>query len=303
MKRPGNFVLFLGLIGAGAMATLFANLAMSKPQTVRLWEGDAPGALGKAEEDIPTITVYRPGKNNTGAAVIICPGGGYGVLAPHEGKPVAEWLNKIGVTGIVLKYRIAPKYHHPAPLTDVLRAVRFTRAHAKEWKLDPERIGVIGFSAGGHLASTASTHFDEGDKNALDPVEQISSRPTLSILIYPVITFTEPFLHHGSRNNLIGEPSDKPAFTELTTSLSSEQQVTGNTPPAFLVHGANDTVVPCENVLLYADALRKHHVPVELHLYENLPHGIGVGNKNLPSGTWTTRCEEWLKARGFLTPK
>ena len=303
MKRPGKFVLFLGMIGAGTMAAVLVNFAMSKPQTLRLWEGDAPGALGKAEEDIPTITVYRPGKNDTGAAIIICPGGGYGMLAPHEGKPVAEWLNTIGVTGIVLKYRIAPRYHHPAPLTDVLRAIRYTRVHAKDWKLDPERIGVIGFSAGGHLASTASTHFDAGNKNSLDPIEQVSSRPALSILIYPVITLTEPFLHRGSRDNLIGSPSDTPSFAKLTASLSSDKQVTDNTPPAFLVHGINDTVVPCENVSLYADALRKHHVPVELHLYEDLPHGIGIGNKTLPSGTWTTRCEEWLKARGFLTPK
>ncbi len=270
---------------------------MTSVQTLRLWPGDAPGAKGTDDIDIPTITIYRPpeGKSN-GAAVVVCPGGGYAVLADHEGRPVAEWLNTLGVTGIVLKYRLGPRYHHPAMLNDVARALRTVRFHAAEWNLDPQRIGVLGFSAGGHLASTAATHFDDGNPNAPDPIDRVSSRPDVAILIYPVITLSGPYAHQGSRNNLLGEHPSQ----ELIDLLSNEKQVTSRTPPTFLVHTAADSGVPCENSLLFAMACRKAGVPVELHLYEHGEHGFGLGGNDPILSTWPKSCGDWLRARGFL---
>jgi len=185
------------------------------PQTIRLWDGPAPGALGNADADIPTITVFAPvAESNSHAAVVVCPGGGYGGLAAHEGKPIAQWLNSIGITGVVLKYRLGPRYHHPVELGDVTRAIRTVRAKSTEWNIDPHRIGIIGFSAGGHLASTAATHFDDGDSSNSDPIERVSSRPDLAILIYPVISMAEPYVHAGSRRNLLGNNPD-PKLVEL----------------------------------------------------------------------------------------
>ncbi len=270
------------------------------PPALRLWPGDAPGAQGQAEADIPTITVYSPpeGKAN-GGAVVVCPGGGYGMLADHEGRPVAEWLNTIGVTGIVLKYRLGPRYHHPVEMGDAARALRTVRAKAKEWGLDPQRIGILGFSAGGHLASTAATHFDDGDPHAADPIDRESSRPNAAILIYPVISLQPPYGHMGSRENLLGKtPAD--ALVEL---LSNEKHVTAQTPPTFLVHTADDEGVPCENSLEFALACRKAGVPVELHLYAHGPHGFGMAPNDPVLGAWPAACAAWLKTRGFLTPK
>ncbi|HLV82021.1 MAG TPA: alpha/beta hydrolase [Chthonomonadaceae bacterium] len=266
---------------------------------VRLWPGEAPGAQGAEDADIPTLTVYNPPDDKkNGAAVIVCPGGGYGFLAPHEGAPVAKWLNTLGVTGFVLKYRLGPRYHHPAMLQDAARAIRTVRAHAKEWGLDPDRIGILGFSAGGHLASTAATHFDAGDPQAGDPVERVSSRPDLAILIYPVITMTGPYAHAGSRHNLLGRD---PSPNNIAL-LSNEKQVTAKTPPAFLVHGADDAGVPCENSLLFALAMRQAGVPVELHLFEHGPHGFGLGGDDPVLREWPALCAHWLSHRGFLTP-
>ena len=266
---------------------------------VRLWEGDGPGTKGNEDRDIPTLTIFKPeaGKAN-GAAVVICPGGGYGGLAPHEGKPVAEWLNHIGVTGLVLKYRLGPRYHHPAMLNDVNRAVRMVRSHAEEWKINPQRIGVLGFSAGGHLTSTAVTHFDAGDENAPDPVDRVSSRPDFGVLIYPVITFEGPYAHAGSRRNLLGdEPS--PELVEL---LSNEKQVTEKTPPCFLVHTSTDRGVPFQNSLMFADALRKHKVPVELHVFDHGDHGFGLGLTNPGLRQWPDLCAKWMEYHGWLKP-
>lgn len=266
------------------------------PQVLRLWDGDAPGALGKDDADIPTLTVYRPADDKAnGAAVVICPGGGYGGLAGHEGKPVAEWLNTLGVTGAVLKYRLGPKYHHPVELGDVSRAIRTVRSHASDWKLDAHRIGVLGFSAGGHLASTAATHFDDGDANTSDPIDKVSSRPDIAILIYPVITMTDPLTHGGSRHNLLG---DHPS-PELIELLSNEKQVTDKTPPCFLVNSVDDPAVPVENSIMFFQALKAHHIPAEMHLPEHGGHGYGLGGSD-PDLQWPKMCAGWLEHRGVL---
>jgi acetyl esterase/lipase len=266
-----------------------------------LWPQGAPGALGKEAADVPTLTPYiAPKERATGAAIVICPGGGYQHLADHEGRPVAEWLNSIGVTAFVLKYRLGPRYHHPSMLQDAARAVRTVRARAAEWGLDPERVGILGFSAGGHLASTAGTHFDAGRPDAADPVERVSSRPSVMILIYPVITMRE-LTHGGSKKNLLGEnPSP-----ELVALLSNEEQVTKETPPAFLVHTMNDSAVPVENTLMFVAALRRAGVPFELHLYERGPHGFGLGTARdgKPAdpilSTWPAHCADWLRLHNF----
>ena len=266
-------------------------------RTMRLWEDDAPGAQGKAQDDVPTLTVYRP-QMPSGAAVVVCPGGGYGGLAEHEGKPVAQWLNTVGVTGFVLKYRLGPKYHHPVELGDVLRAIRYVRFHAMDWKLDPQRVGVLGFSAGGHLASTAMTHFDNGDPSATDPIDKLASRPDFGILIYPVITLEGPNAHAGSRKNLLGD-NPSPELVEL---LSSQKQVTDRTPPCFLVHSSDDGAVPFKNSLLFADALHAHHVPVELHVFDHGGHGFGLGPKDPVLREWPNLCARWMEFHGWLKP-
>ena len=273
----------------------FTNALPSAQAPIVLWPEGAPGALGKDPADIPTLTPFLPLKEKaTGAAVIVCPGGGYGHLADHEGAPVAEWLNSIGITAFVLKYRLGPRYHHPAPLQDAARAIRTIRAHAAEWKVDPKRIGILGFSAGGHLASTIATHFDAGKPGASDPIERVSSRPDLVVLIYPVITMGEK-THAGSKKNLLG---DNPT-PELIALLSNEKQVTSETPATFLVHTMTDPGVPVDNTLLFVAALRKASVPFELHLYERGPHGFGLGGNDPILSTWPARCADWLRVHGF----
>jgi pectinesterase len=275
--------------------TSFTNMIAAAQTTIVLWPDGAPGAVGTEPVDVPTLTPYLPLKEKaTGAAVLICPGGGYGHLADHEGAPVAEWLNSIGITAFVLKYRLGPRYHHPAPLQDAARAIRTIRARAADWKIDPERIGILGFSAGGHLASTIATHFDSGKRNANDPIERVSSRPNLAILIYPVITMREK-THAGSKMNLLG---DNPS-AELVALLSNEEQVTKDTPPTFLVHTLTDPGVPVENTLMFAAALRKAAVPFEMHLYERGPHGFGLGGNDPILSTWPARCADWLRVHGF----
>jgi acetyl esterase/lipase len=261
---------------------------------IALWPSGAPGALGKEPQDVPTLTPYLPKDKANGAAVIVCPGGGYSHLADHEGGPVAEWLTSIGITAFVLKYRIGPRYHHPAPLQDAARAMRIVRSRAAEWKLDPNRIGILGFSAGGHLASTIGTHFDAGQPGASDPIERVSSRPDLLMLIYPVITMGN-FTHGGSKKQLLG---DNPA-AEMVALLSNELQVTKETPPTFLIHTANDAAVPVENSVQFAEALRKAGVPFEIHIYERGPHGFGLGDKDPILSGWPAQCGAWLKLHGF----
>ena len=221
----------------------------------------------------------------------------------HEGLQVADWLNSQGITAVVLKYRLGAKYNHPIPLTDAQRAIRYVRANADDWKVDSNRVGILGFSAGGHLASTAGTHFDQGQKNAKDAIEGQSSRPDFMVLLYPVITLKGPFAHNGSRNNLLG----KNPRAELVDSLCNETQVTKDTPPTFLVHTKEDKGVPPENSMQFYEALTKHKVPAEIHLYEKGRHGLGLalkeGDRDLPFASWPDRCLTWMKGRGLLNDK
>jgi acetyl esterase/lipase len=286
---------FLGLaitvIAAGA----------EKPPVELLWPRGAPGAVGDEAADKPSLTVFLPpaGKAN-GAAVVVCPGGGYGtVVDTYEGKDPAEWLNKRGVAAFVLRYRVAPRYHHPAPLQDVQRALRLVRTRGKEWNVDPRRVGVWGFSAGGHLASTAATHFDDGRADADDPIDRAGCRPDFAILCYPVVTLEPPFAHTGSRQNLLGKDPDP----KLVESLCNERQVTARTPPTFLFHTGEDTVVPPENSVLFYLALRKAGVPAELHVYEKGPHGVGLAPANPVLSNWPDRLAAWLEVRGLLAKK
>jgi acetyl esterase/lipase len=264
----------------------------------RLWRGDAPGALGHEDRDIPTLTIYpAPSEKAVGTGVVVCPGGGYGALAmDHEGKQIAEWLNELGISAFILKYRLGPGYRHPAPLTDVQRAIRFVRHRAKEYNVSPDRLGIWGFSAGGHLASTAATHFDKGNPTAQDPLNRLSSRPDFAILAYPVISFTTEYVHKGSRRNLLGEPYDE----KLATSLSNETRVTPETPPTFLFHTNEDTGVPPENSVLYYLALRKAGVPAEMHIYERGQHGVGLALKDPILSSWAGRLADWFKTRELL---
>lgn len=265
-----------------------------------LWSGDAPGALGQAAKDIPTMTVFLPSPEKaTGAAMVIFPGGGYAGLADHEGSQYARWFNELGLAGLVVKYRLGSAgYRHPAMLQDAARAVRTARARAEEWKLDPQRIGVIGSSAGGHLASTLMTHWDRGNPTAADAIERQSSRPDLVILCYPVVSMSQPFTHRGSRANLLG---DHPS-PELQRELSAELRVSTNTPPCFIWSTADDRTVPVENSLTLALALSKVGVPFDLHIYAHGPHGIGLGNKTFDQSKfhpWTRECELWLRQNHF----
>jgi acetyl esterase/lipase len=266
---------------------------------VVLWPEGAPGALGTEPKDIPTLTPYFPkAPAATAAAMIICPGGGYGGLAAHEGETYALWLNDQGIAGFVLKYRLGSSgYRHPRMLQDAARAVRLVRARAGEWKLDAGRIGIIGSSAGGHLASTLLTHFDAGDPQATDPIERQSDRPDLGVLCYPVITMGA-WTHSGSRSNLLGaEPS-----AELVAELSNELHVTPQTPPCFIWATDEDDAVPAENSLEFAEALRQAGVPLELHIYQRGAHGLGLGARTYDPSKfhqWTHDCRIWLKEQGF----
>jgi acetyl esterase/lipase len=286
--------------------SLFAltSLAQAQPkEPMPLWPEGAPGALGKADKDIPTLTAFMPEADKaTGAALVICPGGGYGGLAAHEGKEYALWLSHEGIACFVLKYRLGPGgYHYPNEFLDVSRALRMVRANASAWKLDPKRIGIVGSSAGGHLASTLLTHYDAGKPDATDPIERESSRPDIGVLCYPVITMGE-MTHKGSRNNLLG----KDPSPELIELLSNEKHVTKDTPPTFIFHTAEDAVVPVENSLMFAMALAKAKVPFDLHIYEKGKHGSGL--TGVPYGVydeaklhpWTRDCIFWLKQQGFL---
>jgi acetyl esterase/lipase len=266
---------------------------------VLLYEGGAPGAAGDEAADRPKITVYlAPPAAATGAAVVICPGGGYrGLAADHEGRQIAEWLNSLGVSAFVLQYRLGPRYRHPAPLQDAQRALRVVRSRAKAWSVDPSRVGILGFSAGGHLASTAATHFDEGQAGAPDPIERESARPDFAVLCYPVISLIDPVAHAGSRTHLLGDPPD-PALVER---LSNERQVTARTPPTFLWHTADDSAVPVENSILFFQALRKAGVPGELHVFPHGRHGLGLAPGDASVSQWPRLCARWMEGLGLLT--
>jgi acetyl esterase/lipase len=267
------------------------------PKAEPLWPKAAPGALGDKDADIPTLTPFLPAADKaSGAAVVICPGGGYGGLAiSYEGMDVGAWMAKRGVAGFVLKYRVAP-YKHPVPLEDAQRALRTVRARAKEWGVDPARVGILGFSAGGHLASTAATHFDDGKADAADPIDRAGCRPDFAILCYPVITLKPPYAHMGSRYNLLGKDADE----KLVESLCNDEQVTAKTPPTFLFHTADDNAVPVENSLLFFEALHKAKVPAELHVYEHGRHGVGLAPNEPALSSWPDLLETWMKTHGWM---
>lgn len=268
--------------------------AAAKPERVSLWNGQAALGDGTTETADASITVHRPAEAN-GAAIIICPGGGYGGLVTGpEGHGIATWLNGHGITGVVLEYRL-PKGRHRVPLLDAQRAIRTVRSHAKEWSLDPSKVGIMGFSAGGHLASTAATHFDAGAPDAKDPLDRLSSRPDFAILVYPVVTMGE-VTHGGSKKNLLG---DSPS-PELVALYSNERQVTERTPPMFLAHALDDKPVPPENSRQLHAALREHQVPSE---YLELPsggHGLN-GYKGPMWDAWQQKSLAWLAALEFTS--
>ena len=298
MRSRFALALILTLCVSLAASAQQQPLPIQDGQVLPLWTGPAPGALGTQESDIPTITVYLPRTvaPNT-PAIIVCPGGGYVNLAMnHEGRQVANYLNSLGIAAFVLRSRLGPRYNHPIELGDVQRAIRTVRARASEWRLDPTRIGVLGFSAGGHLAMTASTRFDAGNSAASDLIDRANSRPDFAVLGYPVITLTETWTHQGSKNNLLG-PNPDP---QLVKSLSGEQSVTKETPPTFLFHTNADTAVPAENSVFYYLALRKAGVPAEMHIFEKGPHGVGLANDDAALSEWSKLLANWLRVRGIL---
>lgn len=271
--------------------------APAGPIEFPLWEGGAPGALGQAEADIPTLTAYPAPRGSSGTAVIVAPGGGYGALAmEHEGRQEAYWFNSMGITAFVLKYRLGPRYHHPVELGDAQRAIRTVRSRAAEFNIIPDRIGMMGFSAGGHLTSTAGTHFDRGKADAPDPIDRASSRPDFLILGYPVVSFDREVTHAGSLKNLLGENPDP----KLVEDLSNDLRVTADTPPTFLFHTANDPGVPVENSVRFFLALRRAKVPAEMHIFENGPHGVGMALSDPALSQWPALLLNWLRGRGLL---
>ena len=301
MRRP-QIPVFLALtiviLMPSTVVPLPAQRGAPEPKVILLWPDGAPGAKGSEEADQPTLDVYIPSEGANGAAVVVFPGGGYRHLAvDHEGRQIARWLNSFGVVAFVLKYRLGPRYHHPIQMGDAHRALRHVRLHAAEFGVDPSRLGVWGFSAGGHLASTVATHFDRGDKTAAEPIDRMSSRPDFAILGYPVISFTTEYTHQGSKRPLLGDNPD-PKLVQL---LSSELQVTPETPPTFLFHTNEDTGVPPENSVLFYLALRKAGVPAELHIYERGRHGVGLAPTDRVLSTWPQRLSDWLHSRGILT--
>lgn len=276
------------------MASIVA-LAETGPKVELLWPGGAPGAVGNDDADRPSLSIYLPGVGS-GAAVVVCPGGGYAHLAvDHEGSQIAKWLNSQGIAAFVLKYRLGPRYKHPAPLQDAQRALRYVRLHAREFRIEQDRIGIWGFSAGGHLAATAATHFDSGVSGAPEAIDQVNSRPDFLILAYPVITFQPPYAHQASRKNLLGTEPD----SKLVENLSNDLQVTSRTPPTFLFHTSGDTGVTPENSVLFYLALRKAGVPAEMHIYERGLHGVGLAATDPVLSSWPERLADWLKLHGM----
>jgi acetyl esterase/lipase len=275
-----------------------APLPIKDGQVIPLWSGAAPGALGSDDADVPTITVFLPRAMREGTpAMVVCPGGGYQNLASnHEGRQVANYLNSLGIAAFVLKYRLGPKYRHPVELGDAQRAIRTLRSHAAEWRLDPARIGIMGFSAGGHLAMTASTWFDAGNAQAPDAVDRAGSRPDFAVLGYPVVSMTAGYMHRGSMRNLLGETPDP----DLAKRLSGENAVTKDTPPTFIFQTNEDTAVPAENSLYYFLALRKAGVPAELHVFEKGAHGVGLANDMPALSPWSSLLGTWLRGRGVI---
>jgi acetyl esterase/lipase len=287
-------------MSAGVMSGQDHAVASAPPKTILLWPGGAPGAQGDEDIDKPSLTVYLPtGPNATKSGVVVLPGGGYLHLAmSYEGTEVAEWLNAHGVAAFVLKYRLGPKYHHPIELGDAQRAIRMVRANAAEYGVAVDHVGLWGFSAGGHLAATAGTKFDAGDASSPDVIERKGSRPDFLVLAYPVITFEEPYMHHGSITSLLGDDPD----AELVRSMSADTQVTKDTPATFLFATTDDQTVPVMNSVLFYEALVKAGVPVEMHLFQHGRHGAGLAVANPQLSAWADLVLKWMRERGYAAP-
>lgn len=298
------------------LITIAGNIS-GQSKIIEVWNGKVPGSIQNPNYKqvvdsanwikirfiaTPTIQVYpAPAEKNTGAAVVVCPGGGYyGISFVGEGQEIAKWLNSLGISAIVLHYRLPDdaimKNKSIAPLQDGQEAIRIVRRNAKEWGIDPHKIGIMGFSAGGHLASTVSTHFNE---KVYNPIDSTSARPDFSLLIYPVISMDSAITHAGSRENLLG----KDPLPEMVKHFSNELQVNGETPPAFLIHSIDDGAVPVQNSIGYAMAMQKYHVPCELHIYQTGGHGYGLGRSKNTESSWPEACRKWLEARGLLQVK
>lgn len=294
-------ILIIGVFPALCSTIAFTQVTTapttSPVQIIPLWSAPAPLALGETDADIPTLAVFLPDKaRSTGCAVVVCPGGGYSHLAmAHEGYDVANWLKEHGIAAYVLKYRVKP-YQQPAAMLDGQRAMRLVRSRAAEWKIDPARIGVLGFSAGGHLASTLGTHFDDGQANAPDPIDRASARPDFMVLLYPVISMKPPVAHAGSRKSLLGDNPPE-ALVEL---FSNQTQVTARTPPAFIAHSKTDPTVNVTNSELFYQALQGQHVPSELLLLETGRHGWGLAPKNPELSVWKQKCIDWMTRQHLL---
>jgi acetyl esterase/lipase len=280
-----------------ACAFTFEASAASSPKSVLLWPAGAPGALANTDADKPSLDVYLPEKPELGTGVLVVPGGGYQFLSlDNEGSQIAQWLVERGVAAFVLHYRIAPRYHYPAPIQDGQRAMSFLRAHAADYHLKPDHIGIWGFSAGGHLASSVVTHFDAGDPDSTDPVERVSDRPDFAILAYGVLSMESEITHPGSRLNLLGANPD----TALVEQFTNAKQVTHDTPPCFLFHTAADTVVPVLNSVNFYMALLREGVPAELHVFEQGQHGAGLGQKDPQLRKWPELLEGWMRLHGWM---
>lgn len=262
---------------------------------IQFWGDNIPGYDSNINDPkAPFLEPYLLDNGKENSVVIVFPGGGYVKRAVHEGKPVALWLNSIGISSFVLHYRVAP-YRYPYPLLDAKRAIKFVRFNSHKFNINPNRIGVLGFSAGGHLACMTATLFDYRDENLDDPVEKVSSKPDALILCYPVISFTK-FHHRGSVVSLLGEnPSD-----ELRELLSGENNVSSDTPPTFIWHTADDESVPVENSLFFAQSLRRFNIPFELHIFQSGRHGLGLAENNSEVSIWIELCKNWLKKIGFI---
>ncbi len=289
---------FAATLLCAPLTTRRVEAQTARPKRELLWLAGAPGAVGGDTLDQPSFMAFpASASNSTGAAVVIFPGGGYSHLATdHEGTKIAAWLNTIGVSAFVVTYRLGPRYRHPAMLYDAQRAIRTVRARAREWGVDTARVGVMGFSAGGHLASTLSTHANAG--TVRDAIDRQRALPDFQILMYPVITMRPPFAHGGSRTQLLGsDPSEL-----MIDSLSNERHVTTTTPPTFLVHATDDRVVPVENSLMLYAALRGANVPVEMHIFQKGGHGFGMAPGDAALAMWMPLCAEWMRGRGLLAP-
>jgi acetyl esterase/lipase len=260
---------------------------------VPLWTLEEMNSIGEENVGCPGLTIYPVSSESPAPVVVVCPGGGYVRRASHEGEPIARWLNGLGIAAVVLHYRVAP-YQHPIPLGDAKRAIRKVRHHASEWGMDSERVGILGFSAGGHLASTAGTHYDSGNSESEDPIERQSSRPDLMVLCYPVITLGS-YAHQGSKFNLLGESPNQ----DRVDQLSNENRITKDTPPTFLWHTADDGAVPVENSLLFAAGLSRNKISFELHVFESGAHGLGLAEDHPEAKAWPDLCGRWLRKQGF----